>query len=256
MTRNVKAIVEYDGTDYKGWQRQDNGPSVQAEVERAIQHITRTETTVRVAGRTDAGVHARGQVFNFRTESTLSTYKLAAGLNAVLPKSISIHDMFDVPESFDSKRDSLWKRYRYSIYQAPQRAAHDARFAWHKTPPLDLNAMKAASEHLLGEQDFESFRAVGCQAEHAIRHMMRIDIEQHVRAPSGVLVTITYQANAFVQHMCRILSGTLVEVGLGKRSPQSVHHTLLARDRKQAGMTAPPHGLCLLEVRYPETTPA
>jgi tRNA pseudouridine38-40 synthase len=249
--RNLKAIVEYDGTTFVGWQRQETGPSVQEAVENAIHKITQKPTRVRVAGRTDAGVHAHAQVFNFRTESKLPTQRLAAGINAMLPRSVSIHQLDEVHDTFDAKRDSLWKRYRYSFYLAQYPSAHEARTSLHIKKELDVEAIQRAAQHLIGEKDFESFRAIGCQAEHARRHMMSIQIEKVPRPPAGHLLHITYQANAFVQHMCRILSGTLLEVGKGERDPDSIKATLTARQRTSAGVTAPPHGLCLLEVHYP-----
>ncbi len=250
FARNLKVTVEYDGSDFVGWQAQDNGPSVQRAVEAAIAEITRATPTLRVAGRTDAGVHAVAQVFNFRSNTRLETKRIATGLNAVLPKSISVHQVEDVAMAFDSKRDSQWKRYRYTIYQARQNAAHVRKTSWHLIAPLDLEAMRAAATELTGAHDFESFRAAGCQAEHARRVMHGIDIERQERPPAGALVEITYRADAFCRHMCRILTGTLVEVGRGDRTPASMRDVLAARRRPAAGVTAPPQGLCLLEVRY------
>jgi tRNA pseudouridine38-40 synthase len=250
FARNLRVLVEYDGTDFVGWQAQDNGPSVQVECERALTQLTQVKPSIRVAGRTDAGVHAFAQVFNFRSNTGLSTKRLASGLNALLPKSISVHAVEDVPLDFDAKRDSQWKRYRYSIYQAAQPAAQLHRRAWHLISPLDGEAMRAAADELTGAHDFESFRAVGCQAKHARREMFAIDIERVARPPTGHLLMITYRADAFCRHMCRILTGTLVEVGRGQRSPLSMRDVLAARSRFAAGVTAPPYGLCLMEVRY------
>lgn len=255
FARNLRVLVEYDGTDFVGWQAQDNGPSVQVACEQALTQLTQVKPTVRVAGRTDAGVHAVAQVFNFRSDTKLSTKRLTSGLNALLPKSITVHAVEDVPQAFDSKRDSEWKRYCYSIYQAPQPAAHLHRRAWHLISPLDMSAIRAAADELTGQHDFESFRAAGCQAKHANREMFDITIERHPRPPAGELVTITYRADAFCRHMCRILTGTLVEVGRGERSPISMRDVLAARSRFAAGVTAPAYGLCLLQVRYPEIAP-
>jgi tRNA pseudouridine38-40 synthase len=250
VPRNIRLTLEYDGSDFVGWQWQDNGPSIQAALERAIVQITGQAPTVRAAGRTDAGVHAIAQIVNFRTESQLPLRRLARGLNAVLPKTITVHRAEDVPDAFDAKRDSYWKRYRYAIYQAEQPAAHLAKRAWHLIAPLDLARMREAANDLIGERDFESFRATHCQAEHARRHMFAIDIERHPRPPAGALITITYCADAFCRHMCRILTGTLVEVGRRERDSRSMPDILAARRRNAAGVTAPAHGLCLLEVGY------
>ncbi len=248
--RNIKLTIEYDGTRFVGWQSQERGDSIQEAIERVLVQMTGVRPILRVAGRTDSGVHALGQVASFKTDSRLSLERIAGGLNALLPKTISVHRVEEADEAFDAKRSSQWKRYRYSIYQARYPAAQLAPYAWQLIKPLDLEAMRSASRHLIGELDFESFRAAQCQAKHARRTMYEIAIARVPRQPVGDLVTVTYHGNAFVRHMCRILTGTLVEVGRGERSVDSVAELVHARDRTGAGMTAPAHGLCLLEVGY------
>ncbi|MCC6809589.1 MAG: tRNA pseudouridine(38-40) synthase TruA [Deltaproteobacteria bacterium] len=248
--RNLKLTIEYDGTDFVGWQSQERGDSIQEAFERALIQMTGVRPILRVAGRTDSGVHARAQVASFKTESKLSVERFAGGLNALVPRSVSVHSVEEMPLEFDAKRSSQWKRYRYSVYQARHPAAQIARYSWHLIKTLDLDAMRAASQHLLGEQDFQSFRAAQCQAKHARREMFAIEIDREERGPAGYFVHIVFHADAFVRHMCRVLAGTLVEVGRGDRTPDSIRDVLLARDRREAGVTAPAHGLCLMQVSY------
>jgi tRNA pseudouridine38-40 synthase len=248
--RNLKLIIEYEGTDFRGWQSQELGDTVQEAFERALIQMTGVRPSLRVAGRTDSGVHALAQVVSFKTESKLSVERIAGGLNALVHPRVTVHSVEEMPPEFDAKRSSQWKRYRYSIYQARYPAALQQKFSWHLIRTLDVEAMRAAAKHLIGEIDFESFRAANCQAKHARRTMYDIAIERVPRPPAGDLVTITFHGNAFVRHMCRILTGTLVAVGRGERTPESIADVVAARDRTRAGMTAPPHGLCLLEVSY------
>jgi tRNA pseudouridine38-40 synthase len=248
--RNLKLTIEYDGTDFVGWQSQERGDSVQEAFERALIQMTGVRPILRVAGRTDSGVHARAQVASFKTESAISIARFAGGLNALLPRTVSVHQVEEVPLTFDAKRSSHWKKYRYSIYQARYPAAQVAPHSWHLIKPLDVEAMQRASRHLLGEQDFQSFRAAQCQAKHARREMFGIEITREERPPLGHFVHIVFHADAFVRHMCRVLTGTLVDVGRGDRTPDSLAQVLAARDRRQAGVTAPAQGLCLMQVSY------
>lgn len=250
--RNLKLILEYDGTHYVGWQHQDNGPSIEAQVARAIQIVTRHKPRIRVAGRTDTGVHAHAQVASFQTESTLSCSRVGRGLSALLPKDISVHAVEEVPLEFDAKSSARFKRYRYTLYQGDYEAALMRPYSWHIIKRLDLAAMRTAAAALTGPHDFESFRHSDCQAEHAYRHMYDIDIQAvpYSQAGQSQLIHITFTANAFCRHMCRILTGTLVEVGRGHKSAEQMPAILSARTRDAAGMTAPAKGLCLREVSY------
>lgn len=255
-TRNLRLLLEYDGTAYAGWQQQDNLPSIQAAVTDAVEKLTHHRPTLRVAGRTDAGVHAMGQVASFFTPSTLEARRLAPGINNYLPRDITVHRCDDVPATFEPRRDSCWKQYRYRVYQGPQPAALEGHRAWQRRAPLDPEAMAEAANALLGEHDFDAFRSAHCDAPHARRRMHRIDITPCPRPPLGQWVDITLYANAFCRHMCRILAGTLVEVGQGKREAEDVARVLSSRDRTQAGPTAPPHGLTLVRVSYTPWDPA
>lgn len=249
--RNIKLIVEYDGTPYLGWQRQKDGPSVEAELERAFHEISGESPKLTAAGRTDAGVHALGQVVSFRTGSAIEDWRIAHALNAHLPETITVHDSREVAEGFNARLDSLAKRYRYRVYQGPHLPALARDRAWHHRSVLDVAAMEEAAAELLGERDFESFRSVHCDAEHAIREMLAITIERVERPPVGFFLDFHFHANAFCRHMCRILAGTLCEVGRGRIIPAQIVEIRDARDRKRAGVTAPPEGLTLLEVYYP-----
>jgi tRNA pseudouridine38-40 synthase len=249
--RTIRLLVEYDGSAYVGWQAQESGPSIQAKLAEAVLAVTSHAATLRVAGRTDAGVHALGQVVAFRTTSPIPGARFAAALNSYLPPDISVHRSDEAPDDFDPRFSALSKRYRYRIYQGRAPAALERTRAWYRRQPLDLEAMRAAAERLIGEHDFNAFRSVHCDASHARRAVFGIDITQTPRPPAGWTIDLEFHANAFCRHMVRILTGTLVEVGLGRRSPESVEAILAGRDRRQAGVTAPPHGLTLLGVEYP-----
>jgi tRNA pseudouridine38-40 synthase len=248
--RNIRIVVEYDGRAYVGWQVQDSGPSIQGELQKALASLTGETPHIQAAGRTDAGVHALAQVANFHTSSRIPADRFAAALNSKLPADICVHRAEKAPDDFDARHSAHSKRYRYRIYQGEQRAALESGRAWHVRPTLDLEAMRAGAAHLLGEKDFESFRSAQCDAEHGVRMMYSIDIARIERPPAGSLVDLTFHANAFCRHMVRIMTGTLVEVGLGKRPADEIARLLTARDRRQAGITAPAEGLTLLEVIY------
>lgn len=257
MKQNIRLLIEYDGTEYVGWQRQTNLRSVQGEIEAALGRITQQapETLgLTCAGRTDAGVHALGQVANFYTHKTLEPKRFATALNFWLPESIRIHRADGVAEDFDARRSAVSKRYRYRVYVGPHPLALDGRRAWHihRLPMLD--AMREAAQHLVGEHDFESFRSSHCDALHARRHMYEIDITTSQRPPLGQFVDITLHADAFCRHMCRILAGSLVQVGRGRKSVGWIRETLDKKLRSEAGVTAPPWGLTMLEVLYPDAS--
>lgn len=248
--RNIRLLVEYDGTAYGGWQIQEDVPTIQGCLRTAIERLTGEASTLRVAGRTDAGVHAIGQVAAFKTFSAIEARRFAPGLNAHLPNDISIHRSTDAAPDFDPKRDSKSKRYRYRVYCGPQPAALEGSRAWQLRSDLDTDAMRRAAQLLLGERDFNAFRSAHCDAPHAVRAMYCIDVTSAPRRPVGTTVEILLHANAFCRHMCRIIAGTLVEVGHGRRTVDSVAAALDSRDRSRAGVTAPPGGLTLVEVVY------
>jgi tRNA pseudouridine38-40 synthase len=244
----VKLLLEYDGTCYVGWQVQPNGPSIQAEVERALSRLHARPVRVTAAGRTDAGVHALGQVASFPVETPLPLSAYVKGMNALLPEDVAVRGAAVMPDGFDARHDARGKRYRYRIENLPTRAPLGRRQAWQVFRPLDVAAMRAASVPLLGRHDFSSFRASDCVADHAVRELRRLDVE----GQSGGVVEVVAEATAFLKHMVRNLVGTLVEVGLGAREAASLAGLLAARDRTLAGRTAPPQGLLLERVFYEE----
>ncbi len=242
----VKLVIEYDGTRYVGWQVQPNGPSVQAEVERALATLHKGPRRVTAAGRTDAGVHARGQVVSFPEERPLPPVAYVKGMNALLPEDVAIRAASLEPDGFDARRSARGKRYRYVIENGETRAPLGRLQAWQLFVRLDVPAMREAATHLLGRHDFAAFQAADCACDHAVREVRRLD----VLGEAGGRIELVFEATAFVKHMVRNVVGTLVEVGQGKRPAGSLPALLATLDRREAGPTAPPQGLCLEEVFY------
>jgi tRNA pseudouridine38-40 synthase len=246
--RHIRLVVEYDGTSLCGWQRQANGPTVQAHLEDALARMLQHEVKVAGASRTDAGVHARGQVASFHTDRTIPVYGIRRGLNSLLPDTIAVRDASEVPADveFHPRHSATGKHYRYTVYLAAERSPRWRDRAWHHPEPLDVERMRAGARELLGEHDFAAFRAAGCTAKTTLRRIDEIAI-----APQGdAVLAIDVRGNAFLRNMVRILAGTLVEVGEGRREPAQVAEILASKDRTRAGITAPAHGLELMEVRY------
>jgi tRNA pseudouridine38-40 synthase len=248
--RHIRLVVEYDGTSLCGWQRQANGPTVQGHLEDALARLLQHPTRVAGASRTDAGVHARGQVASFRTERAIPLHGIRRGLNSLLPEGIAVREAIEVGDDFHPRFSATGKHYRYTILARPDRSPRWRTRAWHHPEPLDLTAMRAAAELLLGEHDFSAFRAAGCTAATTTRRIDAIDITH-----AGELVTVDVRGNAFLRNMVRIVVGTLTEVGIGRRPPLQVGEILASRDRTRAGITAPAHGLELIEVRYDGVRP-
>ena len=242
---NVKLTVEYDGTNYHGWQIQPNCDSLQAVLERAVSTFLGEPTRVTGSGRTDAGVHALGQVVNFYSGKEFTEYRICRALNALTPVDISIKEVEIVPDSFDARRDARSRVYEYRLLNRATPSPFYLNRAWHLHEQLDFEAMGEAIPCLIGEHDFSSFRAAGCDAPHPIRNVYHATLEQR-----GELLVYTIEATAFLRHMVRNIVGTLVEVGRGERTPESFINLLEERDRTKAGETAPAHGLYLMEVKY------
>jgi len=241
----VKLVLEYDGTEFVGWQVQPNGRSVQAVVEGALAELLGEAVKVAAAGRTDSGVHALGQVVAFSTWRELPMKAYAVGLNGHLPADVVVVAAEEVPEAFDPRRWSLGKRYRYRISNRKGRSPLRRRTHWELFAPLDVEAMREGARALLGRRDFSAFRAADCQAPHAVREVREVSIA----GEAGGEVVVEVEGTAFLKHMVRNIVGTLVEVGKGKQSAGWVAEVLASRDRMRAGQTAPAHGLCLVEVR-------
>jgi tRNA pseudouridine38-40 synthase len=241
----VKLVLEYDGTEFVGWQVQPNGRSVQAVVEGALAELLGEPVKVAAAGRTDSGVHALGQVVGFSTSRALPVKAYAVGLNGHLPADVAVVAAEEVPEAFDPRRWSLGKRYRYSINNRRGRSPLRRRTHWEVFAPLDVEAMRAGARALVGRHDFSAFRASDCQARHPVREVRAVTIA----GEAGGALEVEVEGTAFLKHMVRNIVGTLVEVGKGKQSVEWVAEVLASRDRTRAGQTAPAHGLCLVEVR-------
>ncbi len=248
--RTILLVLEYDGQDFVGWQKQPGKKSIEAALLEALRIITHTDILLTAAGRTDSGVHAIAQTVTFVTDKEIPAHRFAPAINSLLPPTITVHEAREVPHDFNAKRSSVSKRYRYRIYQGPERPALDRGTVWWHRKEIDLDAMREGARHLIGVHDFEAFRSVHCDAQHCTREMFSIDILKSPRPPKGSYIDITVWGNAFCRHMVRIMAGTLVEVGRGYKKPEDIQRVLQSRDRRQAGVTAPPQGLTLLEVLY------
>ena len=243
---NFKLTIEYDGTAYSGWQRQAEEPTVQAEIERALASMTRSSITLTGAGRTDAGVHALGQVANFHCDTRLGPEAFLKGLNSLLPADIAIRDCRRVPEDFHARFDAKSKVYRYHILNRSARAAVGRSYAWFLHRPLDLEAMRRAAEAIVGRRDFKAFESSGSPRAHTVRNVLDAGwMEGEDRR-----LTFQIEADGFLRCMVRNIVGTLVAVGLGKLAPGIVRDIIDSRDRKRAGAAAPGRGLFLVEVKY------
>ncbi len=245
--RTLRFTLAYDGTDFLGWQVQTEGRTVQGELETAFHRMTGEAIRFHGAGRTDAGVHALGQVASVVAETTIPCAKLRIGLDALTGTDLAVLDVADVPPDFHARHSARGKIYRYRILNAPLPSPFLRRTAWHLRAALDRDAMRAAAAPLLGTHDFSSFRLAGCDARTPVRILRRIEL---VEEPDGVL-RIELEGSAFLRGMARSLVGTLVEIGQGRLAAAGVPGILEARDRGAAGPTAPAHGLFLVRVFYP-----
>jgi len=245
----LKLTLEYDGAPFVGWQVQPNGASVQGAVEDALEKLCGARARVTGAGRTDAGVHARGQVASLDPPRELPLSAWTAGLNAHLPPEVACVRAEEAPPGFDARRWARGKRYVYTVMRSPVRSPLWRGRAWEVRRPLDVAAMTAALPHVRGRHDFSALRAADCPARTTVRDVRELSIRSD-ELRQGELVEVRIEATAFLKHMVRNLVGTLVEVGHGKRSPESLEELLDSRDRTRAGPTAPPHGLLLDEVFY------
>ena len=229
-----RLLLEYDGTEYHGWQLQPNARTLQEVLETALATVLRHPARLHAAGRTDAGVHALGQVATFHTERAIDVRELRKALNALTPSDVAVREVAPAPESFDARRSATSRVYGYRIWNT-----------WHVPRALDLRAMRAAAAVFVGKHDFSAFRAADCESESRIRRVLHSGFTE-----TENLCTYRIQANAFLKHMVRTIVGTLVVVGSGEVAPDDVARILASRDRTQAGATAPPQGLCLVAVSY------
>jgi tRNA pseudouridine38-40 synthase len=245
-TRNLRLAIEYDGGAYCGWQRQVNGPSIQQVLEEAVGGITGETVRVIGSGRTDAGVHALRQVAHVHTCSRLGERNLLMGINSLLPRDIAVIEVREVPLSFHARFDALSKTYLYRICNRQVRPALERGTAWFVWEPLDLRAIEAALPVLKGRHDFSSFCSTHTDSPDHVRTILDIAVEGN---PGGT-VQILVEADGFLRYMVRTLVGALVETGRGKMSPDELAAILAAKDRRRAGLTAPPEGLFLKDVKY------
>jgi len=246
MLRNIKVTIEYDGTNYHGFQRQtDDLSTVQQALEETLTTLTEHPVTVIGAGRTDAGVHARGQVINFTTECRIPVDRLIPAMNSLLPNDIVAKGTEEVDLSFHAQFLAKSKGYRYHIYNARIPSAFDRLYSYHVPQKLDVARMKEAAAFIIGEHDFSAFRAAGSNAKTSVRRVYSLEIDH--RPPN---IYLTVEANGFLYNMVRIITGTILYVGKGKLTPKDIRRFLDTGKREETGPTVPPQGLCLMEVRY------
>ena len=250
--RSIALTIAYEGGAYAGWQVQPEQRTIQAELERALATITGETIRVTGSGRTDAGVHALGQVAGFQTSGTMTPDVFQRALNAELPQDIAVLSAAEAVADFHPIRDSASKRYRYEIDDGPVRDVFARRYVWHYRRPLDETAMAAGGAQLLGRHDFSSFETTGAPRPDSIRTVSHLSV---VRSRNGQRnrITIEVEADGFLYNMVRAIVGTLTEVGRGAQSVEWVREVLESTDRSQAGPTAPPQGLFLLWVKYPDS---
>ena len=245
--RNIKLTIEYDGKDFNGWQKQPNKLNIQGEIERAIQEITKEEKIeLNASGRTDAGVHALGQVANFKTNSKMPVEKFPIAINTKVKKSIVIKNAEEVPERFHSRYNCKQKTYRYIINNSEYGSAIYRNQEYHVPIKLDVEEMKKAVKFFEGEHDFKGFKASGTSSKNSVRKIFKTKVELH--GDSRIYIELT--GSGFLYNMVRIISGTLVDVGLGKIKAEDIPEIILSGDRQMAGKTLPPQGLYLLKVEY------
>lgn len=246
--RNIRITIEYDGKDFKGWQKQPNRLNIQGEIEKAIETITGGEKVdVIASGRTDAGVNALAQIANFKIKSQIPIEKIPYALNSQLKQSIRIKKAEEVDERFHSRYNCKKKTYNYVINNSEQGTAIFRNMQYHFPIKLDAEKMNEGIKYLIGEHDFKSFKASGTSSKSSVRIIYDASVKRE-----GELITIELTGNGFLYNMVRIIAGTLLEVGEGKIEPIEVKNILEAMDRSKAGKTLPPNGLSLISVNYDE----
>ncbi|OGO77819.1 MAG: tRNA pseudouridine(38-40) synthase TruA [Clostridiales bacterium GWB2_37_7] len=245
--RNIKLIIEYDGTNYRGWQSQKNVSSIQETIQKAIEKITGSKPNLNGSGRTDAGVHAFGQVANFFTESKIPADRFTFALNAVLPKDIVIKASSEAEMDFHARYSAVGKRYSYLMLNSKQPTALYRNLAYHISycDKLNIDQMRIASKYFVGTHDFSGFMATGSSVKDTIRTIYDIKITQNED-----IIKLTYHGNGFLYNMVRIISGTLLYAGIGKIDSNELSDIIDSKDRTKAGLTLPAHGLYLEKVLY------
>lgn len=243
--RNIKLVIEYDGKGFNGWQKQPDKLNIQGEIEKAISEITGERIELIASGRTDRGVHSLGQTANFKTNSNIPIEKFPIAINSKLKKSIIIQDAEEVDDSFHSRYSVKSKTYRYTINNSQYGSAIYRNTEFHFSSKLDVDKMKKASKYFEGEHDFKAFKASGTSSKSSIRTIYKADVYKE-----GDRIYIELTGNGFLYNMVRIISGTLLEVGLGKILPEEISKIIESKERANAGKTLPANGLCLVKVEY------
>ncbi|MCK9275788.1 MAG: tRNA pseudouridine(38-40) synthase TruA [Syntrophales bacterium] len=244
--RNIRITIEYDGTRYNGWQRQPNGTTIQELLETAVEKIVNHKIKIIGSGRTDAGVHAINQIANFRTGSAIPEYNLVRAINSMLPPDIAVKDLVEAEESFHARYDAKCKLYVYYLYNREVRSPLLDRYSWHYRGRLDTEKMQEALEGIKGTHNFSSFCASGDDAADHVRTVFDASV---THCKNG-MITFMIEADGFLRYMVRNIVGTLIEAGNDKISPGEIKNILASENRNMAGITAPPRGLFLKEVRY------
>lgn len=243
--RNIKLIIEYDGKGFNGWQKQPDRLNIQGEIEKAIEEITGEKVDLTASGRTDAGVHSLGQTANFKTDSKIPTEKFAKAINSRLKKSIVIKSAEEVDEKFHSRYSVKSKTYKYIINNSENGTAIYRGLEYHVPMKLDYEKMNEAIKYFIGEHDFKAFKASGTSSKSSVRKILDGSVRKE-----GERVIIEVTGTGFLYNMVRIISGTLLDVGLGKIKPEDIPSIIESKDRTKAGKTLPAHGLYLLQVNY------
>jgi tRNA pseudouridine38-40 synthase len=244
--RTILLILEYDGTAFSGWQLQPNGRSVQEVVEAALTRLLGEPVRVHAAGRTDAGVHARAMPAHFKTSRHLPLSAYREGLNSLLPDDVAVREAREMPANFHSRFQAAGKWYRYTVDRRSIRSPLAGRNSWLVRDALDLTLMRQAAALLVGEHDFGAFRASGCSAKATVRRLERVELSE-----DGDFLHVDVRGSGFLRNMVRMLVGTLVNIGTGKRSVADIPRLLAREPGVRCGVNAPPQGLCLMEVYYP-----
>lgn len=244
--RNIKLTIEYDGKEFNGWQKQPDKLNIQGTIEKAIEQITGEVVDLNASGRTDRGVHAYGQVANFKTNSNLPIEKFPIALNSNLKKSIRIKNAEEVEENFHSRLSCKRKTYRYVINNSKYGTAIYRNMETHIPVKLDVEKMQEAVKYFIGEHDFKAFKASGTSSKSSVRTIFDAKV---IQAPDE-RIYIELTGNGFLYNMVRIIAGTLVEVGMGKMEPSEIENIIKSEKRENAGKTLPPHGLYLVNVEY------
>ncbi len=243
--RNLKLLIEYDGTHYCGWQIQPKLPTVQGTIKRLLEELLGEKVNLKGASRTDSGVHAYGQVANFLTKSDMHPMAIRQSLKDTLPDDIVVKEVIEVSPDFGSRHGAKEKTYIYKIYNSTSETAIHRGRCWLVKRPLSVERMQEAAKHLVGNMDFASFMSAHSEADHSVRDVSSVTVSRE-----DVFIEIIVTGRSFLMHMVRIMAGTLVNVGKGKIDPEDIPEIIEARDRKRAGTTAPAEGLYLVEIKY------